>query len=182
MSNGPGPRAHPPRRLAELGEKLVRISEFSVVTAAGLLVIAAVMIATAVLYTLFINGIRTNLGSIQSIDHIQQAIQHVFAGVLLLMLGLELLETLKTYFQHYRIRTEVILVVAMIAVGRHIIQFDFEHTSGSVLAGMAALMLALAISYYLVRLRSPITLRAKPANPMPANPMPDDQPSEESER
>jgi len=74
--------------------------------------------------------------------------------VLLLMLGLELLETLKTYFKHYHIRTEVILVVAMIAVGRHIIQFDFEHTSGSVLAGMAGLILALAMSYYLVGARS----------------------------
>jgi uncharacterized membrane protein (DUF373 family) len=167
MSNDPGSTAHRPRRLTEAGEKLVRISEFFVVSAAGLLVIAAVVIATGVLYTLFINGVRQNLGSIESIDHIQQAIQKVFAGVLLLMLGLELLETLKTYFQNYHIRTEVILVVAMIAAGRHIIQFDFEHTSGSVLAGMAGLMLALAISYHLVRARSLKVLDAKPANQMP---------------
>jgi len=91
---------------------------------------------------------------------VQVAIQKVFAGVLLLMLGLELLETLKTYFRQYHIRTEVILVVAIIAVGRHIIQFDFEHASGSVLAGMALLIVALAVSYYLVRARPPRALDA----------------------
>jgi uncharacterized membrane protein (DUF373 family) len=152
--------------LLDLGEKLVRISEFFVVCAAGLLVIAAVIFATCALYALFIKGLHANFGSIESLDHIQESIQHVFAGVLLLMLGLELLETLKTYFQHYQLRTEVILVVAMIAVGRHIIQFDFEHTSGSMLAGMAALMLALAVSYHLVRARSTKTLEAKLAKPM----------------
>ena len=166
MSTGPEPTAHRPPRLIELGEKLVRGSEFFVVSAAGLLVIAAVIFATYALYGLFITGIPRRFGSVESIDHIQEAIQHVFAGVLLLMLGLELLETLTTYFQHYQLRTEVILVVAMIAVGRHIIQFDFEHTSGSVLAGMAALMLALAASYYLVRTRSVKTFEEKLAKPM----------------
>ena len=47
--------------------------------------------------------------------------------------------------------TRTILVVAIIAVGRHIIQIDFEHTSGAVLAGTATLMLALAASYALIR-------------------------------
>ncbi len=169
MSTSPGSTAHRSRRLIEFGEKLVRTSEFFVVSAAGLLVIAAVIFATLALYGLFIDGIPRRFGSVESIDHIQEAIQHVFAGVLLLMLGLELLETLKTYFQHYQLRTEVILVVAMIAVGRHIIQFDFEHTSGSTLAGMAALMLALAISYYLVRVRTAKALDAKITKRMPGS-------------
>ena len=67
------------------------------------------------------------------------------------MLGLELLETLKTYFEDYQIRTEVIVVVALIAVGRHIILIDFEHASAPVLFGTAVLIVALAVSYYLIR-------------------------------
>src|SRR5262245_635102 len=102
------------------------------------------------LYTLFITGLRANLTTIRSVDALQPAVQNVFAGVLLLMLGLELLETLKTYFKDYHIRIEVILVVAIIAVGRHIIQIDFEHTSAAVLLGSAGLMVALAVSYFLV--------------------------------
>jgi uncharacterized membrane protein (DUF373 family) len=159
MSTGSEPTSHRQRRLRALADKVVRASEFFVVAAAGLLVIVAIFISTGVLYTLFINGLRPNLTAIGSIDALQPAVQNVFAGVLLLMLGLELLETLKTYFKDYHFRTEVILVVAIIAVGRHIIQFDFEHTSGTVLLGTAGLMVALAVSYFLVRVRGSDAIR-----------------------
>ena len=56
-------------------------------------------------------------------------LQRGFGGVLVVLLGLELLDTLKAYFSEHHIRVEVIIVVAMIAVGRHIIQLDFEHGS-----------------------------------------------------
>jgi uncharacterized membrane protein (DUF373 family) len=153
MSTSSEPSRHQPPRYSGFAEKLVRVSEFFVVAAAGLLVIVAVVVSTGVLYALFIHGLRTNLAAIGTIDALQTGVQHVFAGVLLLMLGLELLETLKTYFKDYHFRTEVILVVAIIAVGRHIIQIDFEHTTAAVLLGTAALMVALAVSYFLVRVR-----------------------------
>ena len=115
---------------------------------------AAVAVATALMYSLFVSGIQNNLGSINSVGEVQSAVERVFAGVLLLLLGLELLETLKTYFSDYHVRIEVILIVAMIAVGRHIVQIDFEHIAPAALAGVAMLILALSISYYLVRTRS----------------------------
>ena len=119
--------------------------------AAALLLVAAVVAATVVLYMLFIAGVRDNLTELSSLSEVQESVRRVFAGVLLLLLGLELLETLKLYFRHHTVKTETILIVAMIAVGRHIIQIDFEHTSGTVLAGTATLMLALSGSYVLVR-------------------------------
>lgn len=156
------PRRLESGRMTAFSEKLVRSSELFVVGAAGLLVIAAVVLATVVLYGLFIDSFHAHLGTVSTIEAVQTGVQNVFAGVLLLMLGLELLETLKTYFKDYHIRTEVILVVAIIAVGRHVIQTDFEHTSGSILVGMAALMVALAVSYYLVRLHGPRSLNGGP--------------------
>ena len=136
-------------------EKLVRGFELFIVCAAGLLLMLAVAVATVLMYGLFVSGIQNNLGSIQSVAETQSAVQRVFAGVLLLLLGLELLETLKTYFSDYHVRTEVILIVAMIAVGRHIVQIDFEHMAPGSLAGVAMLILALSISYFLVRKKSP---------------------------
>jgi uncharacterized membrane protein (DUF373 family) len=62
-----------------------------------------------------------------------------------------LIETLKTYFTERQIRIEVILIVAMIAVGRHILNIDLGHMGGPELLGVAALMLALAVSYFLVK-------------------------------
>ena len=90
-------------------DRLRRGFEIFTIGAAGLLLMLAVVIATIVIYLLFLNGVRTNLASISSVAEMQAAIQRVFAGVLLLLLDLELLETLKTYFTgtrsnrgHYR--------------------------------------------------------------------------------
>jgi len=132
-------------------DKLVRGFEILIVCAAGLLLMIAVAVATVLTYGLFISGLQTNFGSIDSVAEVQSAIQRVFAGVLLLLLGLELLETMKTYFSDFHVRTEVILVVAMIAVGRHIVQIDFEHIPAASLGGIGVLMLALSVSYFLVR-------------------------------
>ena len=41
--------------------------------------------------------------------------------------------------------------IAIIAIGRHIINLDFENVSRATLAGIAALVAALAAGYYLVR-------------------------------
>jgi uncharacterized membrane protein (DUF373 family) len=133
------------------GEKIVKKFEFAAVIAVELLLLLSVTIAIFVLYVLFINGLRTNLTAIHSVGEMQGALQQVFAGVLLVLLGLELIETLKTYFIERYIRIEVILIVAMIAVGRHILHIDLEHTGGPALLGIAALMIALAVSYFLVK-------------------------------
>jgi uncharacterized membrane protein (DUF373 family) len=133
------------------GEELIKKFELVAVIAVELLLVVAVAASIAVLYVLFIDGVRTNLVAISSVGEMQSALQRVFAGVLLVMMGLELIETLKTYFAEHHIRIEVILIVAMIAVGRHIVQIDLEHMAGPALLGIAALMVALAVSYFLVR-------------------------------
>jgi uncharacterized membrane protein (DUF373 family) len=77
--------------------------------------------------------------------------QTSFAGILSVVLGLELLETLKAYSVEHHIRLEVILVVALIAVGRHVVVVDFEHASGPVLLGISAIIGALTLGYFLVK-------------------------------
>ena len=108
-------------------------------------------VAVIVLYELLLKGFNGGWPSIESVDSLQVACQNVFGGVLLVMLGLELLDTLKVYFAEHQIRMEVILIVAMIAIGRHIILFDYEHSSGLDLIGTAAIIIALAASYFLVK-------------------------------
>ena len=129
---------------------LVRGFESIVVIAVGLVLAVAVAIAVAELYLLFFDSIRMGL-SAETVNSLQEGLQNVFGAVLLVLLGLELIDTLKVYFLEHEVRTEVILVVAMIAVGRHIIQIDYHDTSGLELIGMAAIVVALAVSYYLVK-------------------------------
>jgi len=49
------------------------------------------------------------------------------------------------------VKLEVILVVAIIAVGRHLIQIDFEHTPGTVLLGISGVMLVLTLGYFIIK-------------------------------
>src|SRR5262245_17416230 len=130
---------------------VLRGFETTVVVAVGLILAVAVAAAVIVLYVLIFQGFKSSLVAVESLSGLQVALQNVFGGVLLVLLGLELIDTLKIYFVGHHIRTEVILVVAMIAVGRHIIQIDYEHTGGLELIGMAALTVALAVSYLLVK-------------------------------
>jgi uncharacterized membrane protein (DUF373 family) len=133
------------------GEKIVKKFEFAAVFAVGLLLLLSITIAIFVLYVLFIDHLRMTLTAVHSVKDMQVALQKVFAGVLLVLLGLELIETLKTYFTERQIRIEMILIVAMISVGWHILNIDLEQMSRPALLGAAALLLAIAVSYFLVK-------------------------------
>jgi uncharacterized membrane protein (DUF373 family) len=137
--------------LRALSERIVRASEVGVVTAAELLVVVSILVATVILYVLFVSRLAETSHSIATMDALQAAVEKVFAGVLLLMLGLELLKSLMNFFTGFQIQVEIILVVAMIAVARHVMLIDPEHTDWTTLVGSAALVLALAVSYALVR-------------------------------
>ena len=135
------------------------------ITVLKLLLVMAVAVAIVVLYVLFFNGLFTHVTSFDSMTDLQKALQTVFAGVLLVLLGLELIETLKAYAAEHRVRMEVVLTVAMIALGRHIVQMDFEHLSWALLMSVGGLMIALAVSYFLIRRAHEETLPGQKASP-----------------
>ena len=132
-------------------ERVLRVFERGVIYATQILLALVIAATLAQLWYLFVIALRDHVDDITTIPLLTVAVQRAFAGVLLVVLGLELLETLRVYFSEHRIRLEIILVVAIIAIGRHIINLDFEHVSGATLAGIAALVAALAAGYYLVR-------------------------------
>jgi uncharacterized membrane protein (DUF373 family) len=141
-------------RVRERIQRLISISELIVVVAAEILMAAAILIAGLILYALFAYGVLTSLIKVSSLDQLQADLQHVFAGVLLLVLGLELMKSLESFFVGFRVQVEIIVVVAVIAVARHVLLIDFEHAQPMTILAVAALILALAISYILVRQRT----------------------------
>jgi uncharacterized membrane protein (DUF373 family) len=134
-----------------LKDRILSKLEGAVVTAVQVLMMVMVLVATLVLYVLLTKNLLTQVTRIESVAGLLPTMQQSFAGVLSVVLGLELFETLKTYFTEHQLRLEVILVVAIIAVGRQVIQLDFEHTPGMVLLGLSAVMLALTLGYFLVK-------------------------------
>lgn len=76
-----------------------------------------------------------------------------FGAFLLVLVGLELLETIRAYFaEEHVVHAEVVFLAAMIAVTRKVITLDFTKAAPLALFGMAAIILALAMGYYVLKL------------------------------
>lgn len=87
-------------------------------------------------------------------------ILQVFGYFLLILIGIELLETIKVYLLKNEIHVEIIVLVAIIAVARKIILLDPFAEGGEILnsSSMIALgvvIIALSASYYLIRKTGP---------------------------
>ena len=146
---------------SDKGGKIISKFERGTIAALEVLVMLLIAAATIVLFVLFVHGVYTQTGRIESVETLIPVMQKAFAGLLIVVLGLELLEALKTYFTTHTIRMEVVLSVAITAVGRHVLQIDFEHMDGSSLVGLAAVILSLCVGYYLVKTKNtPVTQAA----------------------
>ena len=114
-----------------------------------------IVAALGILVLLVIREMGRSWGQIDSIAELQEAVQALFAGVLLVVLGLELMDTLRNYFIEHRLRVEFLISVALIAVARHIIQLDYEHASPWLVGAIALLVFSLAASYVAIRAFEP---------------------------
>jgi uncharacterized membrane protein (DUF373 family) len=75
----------------------------------------------------------------------------IFGGFFMILIGLELLETIKTYLSKEQIHVEIVLLVAMIAIARKVIILDVKKMVPMTLIGIAVIIIALAGGYFLVR-------------------------------
>ena len=75
----------------------------------------------------------------------------VFAFFLMVLIGLELVETTKMYLDDNVFHVEVVVLVAIIAVARKIIIIDYDSVSYEILLSIGALIIALSAAYFLVK-------------------------------
>jgi uncharacterized membrane protein (DUF373 family) len=75
----------------------------------------------------------------------------LFALFLLVLIGIELLHSVKAYMNHHAFQLETVLNVAIIAVARKIVVLEAHDLPGVSILGIAALLLALVCGYYLIR-------------------------------
>ena len=75
----------------------------------------------------------------------------IFGFFLLILIGVELLETIKAYLNTHVIHVEVVLEVALIAIARKVIILDLEQYAELTLIGIAALIISLAVAYWLLK-------------------------------
>ena len=75
----------------------------------------------------------------------------IFGLFLLVLIGVELLETIKAYLKENVVHFEVVLTVAMIAIARKVITLDVKELPSMTLVGIAAIIVALAAAKYFFR-------------------------------
>lgn len=75
----------------------------------------------------------------------------LFSLLLLLLIGLELLETVTAYLKDDIVHVEFIILIAIIAIARKVIVWDFKKYSFEELLSLAAMIVGLGITYFLIK-------------------------------
>jgi uncharacterized membrane protein (DUF373 family) len=99
------------------------------------------------------------LGGLDPLEH--EVFQTVFGEIMTLLIALEFNHTLLYVVTREQsiIQTKVVLLIALLAVARKFIVLDLKQTTAIDLLGLAAVTLALGITYWLLRERDDRRLR-----------------------
>jgi uncharacterized membrane protein (DUF373 family) len=128
-------------------EKLIAtVQRYAVMVLAGLLVIVVVL-STAHLCGLIGEAIWKPPRFLIPV----QDLLDIFGYFLLVLIGVELLETLRAYIKQDALHVRVVLEIALIAVARRVIIEEPSATPALTLFGVAALILALGVAFYFER-------------------------------
>lgn len=90
----------------------------------------------------------------------------VLGAFLLVLIGVELLDTIKAYFRENTIHVEIVVLLAIIAIARKVILLDPSGMSpnefGFELMGIGVIVVGLAGGYYLIKKAGVDFISAKP--------------------
>jgi uncharacterized membrane protein (DUF373 family) len=130
------------------------VNKFEKVIYASLMfMLMAVLIFSIVDLALILAGSLTDITSPWVLDSYE--VIRVLGGFLLVLIGVELLDTIKAYFRENAIHVEIVVLLAIIAVARKVILLDPAGMSGTdygiELMGIGVIVVGLAGGYYLIK-------------------------------
>lgn len=80
-----------------------------------------------------------------------ESLLDIFGMFLLVLIGIELLDTLHAYLTDNVVHEEVILAAALIAVARKVIVLDIKELDALKLIGIGVIIMAVAVAYWIVK-------------------------------
>jgi uncharacterized membrane protein (DUF373 family) len=125
------------------------IKKFEHIVIASLMVMMGIVVLLATLELGWVL-IKDIIGPPILILEIEQLLE-LFGLFLLVLIGVELFETIQTYYLERVVRVEVVVTVAIIAVSRKVIILDYKTLSSFTFLDVGGVILALAIAYYLIK-------------------------------
>jgi uncharacterized membrane protein (DUF373 family) len=112
-----------------------------------ILMMAVVMVSTVELAVVIVREIIKSPYFELQIDQLFT----IFGFFMMILIGLELLESIRTYLTDEILHVEVVFLVAMIAIARKIIILDVKSLDPLALIGVASITLSLAVGFYFVK-------------------------------
>ncbi len=132
----------------------LRKFEHTIIKALIVMMAVIILISTIELGYLLVKDIITPPYFFFEIDELLE----LFGFFLLILIGVELLETIKAYLRDKVVHSEVVLEVALIAIARKVIILDLKEYDTTILIGIAALIVTISGAYYIVRRKLRIDL------------------------
>lgn len=127
--------------------RAVKIFERIVVSSLMVMMGLVVLLATLELGWILIKDVMTPPMFFLEIEELLE----LFGLFLLVLIGIELFETIQTYYLERVVRVEVVVTVAIIAISRKVIILDYKSLSSFTFLDVGGVILALAIAYYLIK-------------------------------
>lgn len=124
-----------------------RIVERTIIIALIIMMTVVLLLTTIDLGWLIVQDIFTEPVFLLQVEELLE----IFSFFLLVLIGIELLETIKAYFDEHVVHAEIVLEVAMIAIARKVITLDYKEFPGLTLIGIAAIIVALAVAFFFIK-------------------------------
>jgi uncharacterized membrane protein (DUF373 family) len=125
----------------------MRVFERVIVTALMVMMTLVVLLSTVELGWILLQDVLTPPVALLDINELLD----VFGFFLLVLIGVELLETIRAYLTEHVIHAEIVLEVALIAIARKVIILDVKELPSLTLLGIAAILISLAGAYYIIK-------------------------------
>lgn len=115
-----------------------------------LLVLMAIIIVISVIYLVWSMIDNFVLGGIDIKNIDKGEILHIFGLLLVVIIGLELMDLLLGYVRKGVLQIQLVLFIAIIAVAREFVIYNYDTINGVDLASMGVAVVALAAASYLI--------------------------------
>lgn len=118
-------------------------------------IVYTVMVLLAFVTVLILYGVVLSLIDIlttsDGVNPDKHDMLQFIGNFLLIIVCLELIDTLAIYIRKHEIQVEAVMMVALTAVARELIVFDYEAMDASILIGIGLVIAAIASAYYLIK-------------------------------
>lgn len=132
-----------------------------IVAALILMMVVVILLSVGELGWILVRDVISPPVLILEIDELLE----LFGFFLLVLIGIELLETIKNYYTEGKIELTVIFTVALIALARKIIILEPDKYDPMTLVGLGIMILALVSGYWVT-----VTLRRREKAPLTGRP------------